>query len=933
MSKRFHYWQFLVDNSGVPISGADVTVRIAGKNIYGDLANIYISENGNTLAQNSIVSTTTNGYFEFWIASKTQDNVFGYDIDTKFCIQWDKGGATRGYIDYVDIVRQYVTSVDINSDDIRTDKTISNYLARRWNTHVDSTVETGSPHGLELVSAELFDVRTDTTPNKILSNSVAYFIDNHIKSVVENGASNTDLPDNIYYVDEIHGIQRPTLNTDTSKRKFFIEGDESQPIFLTQGILERLENISHGQVSSDSGVDYHTQYSPTSGIRAYTNTPFMVGDIIGTTLNDTLYSSEGVTNHLASIKWVSKQLFGCTMVGGGVIPPALDTIYINKNSGGTIIGNVVIDGDLIVTGGTNVVDLNESMTYMIMLTLNRVSDVAVSLYEIPTTYKSGLRMYRGVANTSGVVKVTITVAGGIITAATIVGGFAGLGYTVGNVIAIDNNPNTDPLFFVSSVDVNGTITGLSVIQSATGISLVDGSEHTTYVYNNGLLYNYEAYFDEYTKKFVGGYVLAQGQALSFIIDSPTAGVLDNTYYKDDLVPMPIMVKVLTASPFTYEVISYGFDYSAEEPPVITTLKQYDIGTGDIIVGETINCTISSVTQRTEYRVNPLAFLYTTYENSIPYYSDGLLRFDSVFVYKNGNVGINNSNPLHKFCTTGDSHFNGNVGIGIAPVVNQTLTVSGAAIVNDLKMLSNTISLKNVVNDMIRITASNLDIDNALHGRIDIYTSTGYVSIHSGIQSNSLICLFISNARKLYVDSGGLMPNSTNAIDIGSVGNTFRSIYSNDIIVANSVTATTFIGDGYYFSETGNDTGIYSDAENILKFKIGGVNRGYINNLGAVFSGYVESPYFNATSKRIFKENIAVVSYSALDIIDTVCVSSFNFKEDLSKSYKVGFIADDTHEILSGKDHDKMDMNNCIGMLLKAVQELREENRQLRTLIS
>ena len=30
------------------------------------------------------------------------------------------------------------------------------------------------------------------------------------------------------------------------------------------------------------------------------------------------------------------------------------------------------------------------------------------------------------------------------------------------------------------------------------------------------------------------------------------------------------------------------------------------------------------------------------------------------------------------------------------------------------------------------------------------------------------------------------------------------------------------------------------------------------------------------------------------------------------------IADDTHEIFAGKDHDVMDLNNCVGMLLKAV---------------
>lgn len=193
-----------------------------------------------------------------------------------------------------------------------------------------------------------------------------------------------------------------------------------------------------------------------------------------------------------------------------------------------------------------------------------------------------------------------------------------------------------------------------------------------------------------------------------------------------------------------------------------------------------------------------------------------------------------------------------------------------------------------------------------------------------------------------------------------------------------------VSNSYMFREGGDDTGFYSGGDGQINFKLNNEVRGYFsrdvthlyshklyigdrnfsnihmrdtdegdriihcnshrigflnqseawgsycNDDGSWSSDfYMTAPYFNAVSKRALKENIQPITYSALDIIDTVDVVSFNFKADETKDYKVGFIADDTDEKLSGKDQDKMDMNNCIGLLLKAVQELREENRQLK----
>ena len=51
--------------------------------------------------------------------------------------------------------------------------------------------------------------------------------------------------------------------------------------------------------------------------------------------------------------------------------------------------------------------------------------------------------------------------------------------------------------------------------------------------------------------------------------------------------------------------------------------------------------------------------------------------------------------------------------------------------------------------------------------------------------------------------------------------------------------------------------------------------------------------------------------------------------DITQADKVGFIAEDSPSLVAGLNYDKMDINNCVGLLIKAVQELKEENKELR----
>lgn len=91
---------------------------------------------------------------------------------------------------------------------------------------------------------------------------------------------------------------------------------------------------------------------------------------------------------------------------------------------------------------------------------------------------------------------------------------------------------------------------------------------------------------------------------------------------------------------------------------------------------------------------------------------------------------------------------------------------------------------------------------------------------------------------------------------------------------------------------------------------------------------------NQSSKRELKTNIEPFTDNALELINSVDVMKYNFKSDCVDVPKeriidyIGFIADDTDQRLSGKQHDKFLEINCIGVLIKAVQELSAKVKQL-----
>ncbi|GHV79028.1 hypothetical protein AGMMS49944_08190 [Spirochaetia bacterium] len=99
--------------------------------------------------------------------------------------------------------------------------------------------------------------------------------------------------------------------------------------------------------------------------------------------------------------------------------------------------------------------------------------------------------------------------------------------------------------------------------------------------------------------------------------------------------------------------------------------------------------------------------------------------------------------------------------------------------------------------------------------------------------------------------------------------------------------------------------------------------------GDTMAGPLTAPYFNATSTKEAKQDIKPFEDSALDIIKDLNIVSYNFKTDDKGEPQIGFIAEETTPLLSGKDQKSMKINTTIGLLLKSIQELTAEVEQLK----
>jgi hypothetical protein len=100
-----------------------------------------------------------------------------------------------------------------------------------------------------------------------------------------------------------------------------------------------------------------------------------------------------------------------------------------------------------------------------------------------------------------------------------------------------------------------------------------------------------------------------------------------------------------------------------------------------------------------------------------------------------------------------------------------------------------------------------------------------------------------------------------------------------------------------------------------------------------YSNTLTATNVTSRSSRTVKKDITTYTSSAFDTLNQIEIVSYHYKNDETQADKVGFIAEDSPELVAGINHDKMEMGNCIGLLIKAVQELKKENEELRRLLN
>ena len=103
-----------------------------------------------------------------------------------------------------------------------------------------------------------------------------------------------------------------------------------------------------------------------------------------------------------------------------------------------------------------------------------------------------------------------------------------------------------------------------------------------------------------------------------------------------------------------------------------------------------------------------------------------------------------------------------------------------------------------------------------------------------------------------------------------------------------------------------------------------------NTQGLAWNNIVGHNIIQSSSRKV-KEGVETWDKSALDILAQVDIKSFYYKADRKRKERfqhIGFIAEDTPVELATPKRNSMDVGSCIGVLIKAVQELSAQNKAL-----
>lgn len=132
--------------------------------------------------------------------------------------------------------------------------------------------------------------------------------------------------------------------------------------------------------------------------------------------------------------------------------------------------------------------------------------------------------------------------------------------------------------------------------------------------------------------------------------------------------------------------------------------------------------------------------------------------------------------------------------------------------------------------------------------------------------------------------------------------------------------------GSFYANSGNDIGITNGNAGTWRLKTDVAGNTYI-------SGQMHAASFIQTSSRSLKEDIQPLPYAALPILKKAQVRSFRFIADTTGKINIGFMADEVPDEMSVPDKTGVDQASTVGLLVKSVQELSEQNDALQQKIA
>lgn len=128
--------------------------------------------------------------------------------------------------------------------------------------------------------------------------------------------------------------------------------------------------------------------------------------------------------------------------------------------------------------------------------------------------------------------------------------------------------------------------------------------------------------------------------------------------------------------------------------------------------------------------------------------------------------------------------------------------------------------------------------------------------------------------------------------------------------------------GSFYANNNNEIGFTNGSAGTWRLRTDPAGNTYIG-------GQMQAASFIQTSSRSLKKDIQALPYAALPVLKKALVRSFRFKADSTGKVNIGFIADEVPEEMSTPAKNGVDQANTVGLLVKSVQELSEQNEALQ----